>query len=160
MRTHDFDPSALRNFKKEVLEFISFTIEVIMASADIANYKVDLAPLLAHFRPSFYRTDTPRVNKRSKYEENLTFTDQFDNFIVFCRADCCFDLLKNPEREYAECNVDKGYLSYSVYHHSNSYYVVSETRVNTNGWCGHFTSFVVVPSLEPLIEFLIAAREY
>lgn len=58
-------------------------------------------------------------------------------------------------------DVDKGYLSYSLYRHADSYYILYESRVDLNGWCGNFTSFVVVPTLEPLTEFVegMIARE-
>jgi hypothetical protein len=125
-------------------------------SASIENYTEHLAPLLASFqRQPRFTTGDP--------DPNESFTDQFGNFIdfshteVLCFAPPLLKLLKDPSMGRIEImDVDKGTLTYSLYRHADSYYILYESRVNLDGRTGHFTSFVVVPTLEPAAEFVEA----
>jgi hypothetical protein len=128
-------------------------------SASIENYTEHLAPLLASFeRQTNFITGDP--------DPNRSFTDQFGNFIdfghteVWCFAPPLLKLLKDPSMGRIEVtNVDKGTLTYSLYRHADSYYMLYETRMNLYGRGGHYTSFVVVPTLEPVTEFVEAMRK-
>ena len=118
----------------------------------IEKWKTELAQLMFTF------TEQPRTYRSSP---ELTFTDQFGNFIEFshlkylCYAPPLLKLLNNPDMKTIEVeDVDKGYLSYSVYQHTDGYFILFESRVNLNGWCGNFTSFAVVPALETVIAFV------
>jgi hypothetical protein len=117
----------------------------------IQNWKIELAPLLSHlrleqgFKVERYKTDP------------TTFKDQFGNFIFFGFTDvyAALELAQKPDLRYVPSPYcDKGHLSYSLYKHVDSYYVLTENRVDFNGVKGNFNSFVVLPSLEPLIDFL------
>lgn len=55
-------------------------------------------------------------------------------------------------------DVDRGYLAYTIYKHADAYFMLYQTSANI-GWRGPFTSFVVVPTLEPLMEFLAGMEE-
>ena len=125
-------------------------------SASIENYAEHLAPLLASF-------ESQRRFITGDPDPNRSFTDQFGNFIEFNHTEvlCCapplLKLLKDPSMGRIEVkDVDKGYLSYSLYRHGDSYYILYESRVDLYGCCGNFTSFVVVPTLEPVAEFVEA----
>jgi hypothetical protein len=124
-------------------------------SASIENYAEHLAPLLASFKGQ------PRLIIRDP-DPNESFIDQFGNFIEFnhtevsCFAPPLLKLLKDPSIGRIEMmHVEKGYLSYSLYRHADSYYILYESQSLYGRW-GHFTSFVVVPTLQPVVEFVEA----
>lgn len=117
----------------------------------IDDWNVDLAPLLSHFR-----AETGFKAERHKTDP-ATFTDQFGNYIFFGFTDvyAALELAKKPDLKYVPSPfIEKGHLSYSLYKHADSYFVLSENRVDLNGAKGNFTSFVILASLQPLIEFL------
>lgn len=125
-------------------------------SASIENYREHLAALLAGFH----------IQSSDASNPEKTFTDQFGNFIDFshtemwCIAPPLLKLLKNPSMGRIEVtDVDKGYLCYSLHRHEDAYYILYESRVNLYGRGGNYTSFVVVPTLEPLIEFVEAMKK-
>lgn len=97
------------------------------------------------------------------YKDTLkyTFADQFGNRIDFrhtephCIKTSLLELLKNPTREdkTASADVDKGDLTYLLQVHDN-YFIVYEFAVNLYGQIGKKMSFVVMPALDTLIDFL------
>lgn len=116
------------------------------SSMSIEHYKTDLAPLLHGFKDE---TVSYRDSKR-------TFTDEFGNSICFNygKRDV-IKLINDPSLITVEVrDIDKGYLSYTVYQHADSYFILYQTRCDLDGWCGHFRSFVVVPSLDVIAQFL------
>ena len=122
-------------------------------SIRIEDYREHLAPLLASFQAE-------RRGILCERNSEEVFADQFGNALDLGHSEkLCFGppllkLLGNPALGKVEVEVDKGYLSYSMWRHAESYYIIYESRVNLYGWCGNFTSFVVVPTLEPLIAFV------
>jgi hypothetical protein len=52
-----------------------------------------------------------------------------------------------------EIDVDRGHLSYRLFVFSESYFLVTQLKVNMRS-IGKFDSFVVLRSLDPLIQFL------
>lgn len=115
----------------------------------IENWETDLAQLMFSFKKG------PELGVAGSYQDPTVFTDQFGNILDF--GNQYFDaliLLRNPELKTVEVReLDRGSMSFSLYEHADSYYMLYQTSVNTR-WVGHFTSFVVVPTLKPVIEFL------
>ncbi len=125
----------------------------------IENWNTELAQLMFNFRLE--------SGFRSRGTADDTFTDQFGNSIRFshtnysCFAPSLLKLLKNPKMKMVEIDdVDKGFLSYSVYQHSDGYFMLFETRVDLYGNCGHFTSFIVVPTLEFVSKFIDGLKRF
>lgn len=127
-----------------------------MAVPQIENYKEHLAPLLNTFivepcrgRPCFNcPIDEP-------------FTDEFGNSMGFGHTvpSCCgvplLKLLRAGESGWVSIDdVDKGYLFYRLDVHSESYFMVYQLKVGLNGFDGKFDSFVILRSLDPLIQYL------
>jgi hypothetical protein len=122
----------------------------------IENWQSDLAQLMFSFK-----AEPHPLLAEDQGDIDRSLIDQFGNRISFghtaisCLAPALLNLLKHPEIKTVEIDgVDKGYLSYSLYRHEESYYILYETRNNLAGACGNFTSFVVVPTLEPVIQFV------
>jgi len=115
----------------------------------IENWKTDLAPLLHGFQAE------PRRSKRVP-DEKTTFTDQFGNHLELDNGRFVLKkLLADPSLGTLECkDVDKGHQSFTLYQHAESYYILYETRVDLYGWCGHFKSFVIIPDLVGITEFI------
>jgi hypothetical protein len=123
----------------------------------IDNWQHDMAQLMFNFKAEPNKTRKPVAAASSS---SPCFEDQFGNCVdfshthYFCFAPRLLHLLRNPALQTVEIDdVDKGFLSYSVYN-QGEYYVLFETRVNLYGRCGHFTSFVVIPTLDHAIEFV------
>uniref|UniRef100_A0A7S3HFL6 Uncharacterized protein n=1 Tax=Spumella elongata TaxID=89044 RepID=A0A7S3HFL6_9STRA len=119
----------------------------------IENYKEYLAPLLETFQKESFRgfeTDN----------EGGGFSDEFGNRIgLSIHSQRWFvkpviDLLKTNQSGYVEIqNLDKGHMSYRLNKYSDSFYLLSQLKVNT--WIiGKFDQFVVLRSLDPLIQLL------
>jgi hypothetical protein len=124
-----------------------------MASVpQIENWKEHLAVLL-----SSYETE-PEHHHRSSDVTNQVFTDEFGNAIDFSHSEAwCFlpflDLLKAPASKMVKIDVDRGHLSYRLFVFSESYFLVTQLKVNMRPM-GKFDSFIVLRSLDPLIHFL------
>jgi hypothetical protein len=122
----------------------------------INNWQHDMAQLMFNFKADPKKTREPGTVASS----SKCFEDQFGNGIEFNHTTYqgfgpqLLNLLRNPDLQTVEIDVDKGCLSYSVYNQQGEYYVLFETRVNLYGRCGHFTSFVVIPTLDHAIEFV------
>eukprot|EP01032_Pedospumella_encystans_P016165 gene16165-18452_t len=123
----------------------------------IEDYKEYLAPLLETFQKeeSFrgFHTDT---------DEGGGFSDEFGNKIgLSIHSHRWFvkpiiELLRTNESGYVEIqNLDKGHMSYRLNKYSDSFYLLSQLKLKVNtDIVGRFDSFVVLRSLEPLIELL------
>ena len=120
----------------------------------IENYKEFLAPLLETFQKESlggFQTDT---------DEGGGFSDEFGNKIgLSIHSHRWFvkpiiELLRTNESGYVEIqNLDKGHMSYRLNKYSDSFYLLSQLKVNT--WIiGKFDQFVVLRSLDPLIQLL------
>jgi len=121
----------------------------------IEDYKEHLAVLLATFRP---RPDLGYAREE--------FTDEFGNRINHSAGQSrwfvapVIQLLKTNETGYVEIEyLDKGHISFQLLKFSDSYYMLSQLEVNT-GIVGKFDSFVVLRSLNPLIELLEQCKGY
>ena len=119
----------------------------------IENWKVDLAPLLHGFKTE------PRYATYDR-EKKKTFTDQFGNeFYYSYGKKALLKLLNQPSLGTVESDeIDKGHHEFTLYQHADSYFILYETRIDMNGWCGHFSSFVVIPDLGELTKFVESMR--
>jgi hypothetical protein len=109
----------------------------------IENYQDELAPMLFSFVADPYEKE---------YDgEGCWFTDQFGNKMNLQVYGDVLKLLKNPELKIIELETDKGHESMSLYQHKEDYFILFRSKVNANGCCGWFTSYVVVPTLNDII---------
>jgi len=125
------------------------------AVPQIENYTEHLAVLLDTFIK-----EPERGGTNWKRPRDDTFTDEFGNSIDFshtepsCTGIPLLKLLRAGEKGWAEIkDVDKGHLSYWLGVHGD-YFMVHELKVDLYGWCGKFDSYVILRSLDPLIQFL------
>lgn len=93
------------------------------------------------------------------------FTDEFGNAIELCAGQSWWfvapiiQLLKKNKTGYIEIrDLDRGHISFQLLKFSDSYYMLSQLKVNTD-IVGKFDSFVVLRNLEPLIELLEQCKE-
>eukprot|EP01032_Pedospumella_encystans_P016164 gene16164-18451_t len=125
------------------------------AVPQIENYKLDLAVLLDTFIK-----EPDRGGSSYKRPRDDEFTDEFGNSINFghtepaCTGIPLLKLLKSGEKGWANIqDVDKGHLSYWLGVHGD-YFMVYQSKVDLYGWIGKFDSYVILRSLDPLIQFL------
>lgn len=121
----------------------------------IEDYKEHLAVLLTTFRQE------PDLGYTTREE----FTDEFGNAIELSAGLSWWfvapiiQLLKTNETGYIEIrDLDRGHISFQLLKFSDSYYMLSQLKVNTD-IVGKFDSFVVLRNLEPLIELLEQCKE-
>ena len=119
----------------------------------ILNWQAVVAPYQLLFKVG------PGQNLHTANNKQNCFFDAYGNFIDFEHTEPyafkpVVKFLQARTAGSVEIEADRGSCAYTLVCPPEGYFVLVETRIGHNGWCGRFMSFVVVPTLEPLIEKL------